>query len=264
MTTRILVVDDHPVTRNALRNAIEETIEAPHVTLAGSLEEGFRLSPTRFEHDLVLLDLCLPDATGVATVGAWCQRLPGSAVIAMSDDENAAIADGCVAAGAIACVPKTREIRLIIATLRETIDALKLATGSGQLPGRPHPLATPSGADTTRHGAIGWSSERRAVPRDTLSGWPTVAGVRYGGAIAPDPARVVLHCEDGRHLNLTPRQREVLRLLLQGQPNKRICRELSLAEGTVKVHVSAVLRALNVTNRAQAVVAASRMGLRVD
>lgn len=67
---------------------------------------------------------------------------------------------------------------------------------------------------------------------------------------------------DPRSLGLTERQSDVLKLLLRGLPNKLICRHLSLAEGTVKVHVSAVLRALGVRNRTQAVVAASRIGLR--
>lgn len=64
-----------------------------------------------------------------------------------------------------------------------------------------------------------------------------------------------------RHLGLTDRQIDVLRLILRGLPNKLICRNLQLAEGTVKVHVSAVLRALGVRNRTQAVIAASRIGL---
>ncbi len=68
---------------------------------------------------------------------------------------------------------------------------------------------------------------------------------------------------DPRHLGLTDRQIDVLRLLLRGLPNKLICRQLRLAEGTVKVHVSAVLRALGVRNRTQAVIAASRIGLEV-
>jgi DNA-binding NarL/FixJ family response regulator len=68
---------------------------------------------------------------------------------------------------------------------------------------------------------------------------------------------------DPSHLGLTTRQIEVLRLILRGLPNKLICRQLRLAEGTVKVHVSAVLRALGVTNRTQAVIAASRLGLEV-
>lgn len=60
---------------------------------------------------------------------------------------------------------------------------------------------------------------------------------------------------------LTPRQWDVLRLLLQGQPNKRIEQALNLAAPTVKSHVSAVLRALGVTTRTQAVIAASRLNL---
>ncbi len=60
---------------------------------------------------------------------------------------------------------------------------------------------------------------------------------------------------------LTPRQREVLALLGQGKSNKEIARVLELAEGTVKLHVTAILKALNVNNRTRAVVAASQMGL---
>jgi len=60
---------------------------------------------------------------------------------------------------------------------------------------------------------------------------------------------------------LTPRQREVLVLLGQGKSNKEIARVLQLAEGTVKLHVTAILKALNVNNRTRAVVAASQMGL---
>lgn len=55
---------------------------------------------------------------------------------------------------------------------------------------------------------------------------------------------------------LTPRQREVLSQLAHGFPNKRIARELSLSESTVKVHLLAIYRVLAVRNRTEAVVAA--------
>jgi DNA-binding NarL/FixJ family response regulator len=67
-----------------------------------------------------------------------------------------------------------------------------------------------------------------------------------------------------RQLGLTDRQAQVLALILQGKPNKVICRELGLAEGTVKIHVAAILRAFNVSTRTQAVIEASRLGLRLD
>ena len=65
-------------------------------------------------------------------------------------------------------------------------------------------------------------------------------------------------------LGLTLRQADVLKLLVQGKPNKLICRDLQLSEGTVKVHVSAILRALNVRNRTQVVIELARRGVRLD
>ena len=65
-------------------------------------------------------------------------------------------------------------------------------------------------------------------------------------------------------LGLTHRQSDVLKLLVQGKPNKLICRDLSLSEGTVKVHVSAILKALNVHSRSQAIVELARRGIGVE
>jgi len=60
---------------------------------------------------------------------------------------------------------------------------------------------------------------------------------------------------------LTPRQIDVLTQLLRGQPNKLIARELGLTEGTVKIHVAAILRTLRARNRTEAVVRARELGL---
>lgn len=67
--------------------------------------------------------------------------------------------------------------------------------------------------------------------------------------------------EDESASALTPRQRDILALLAQGHSNKEIGLRLELAEITVKMHVSAIFRALRVANRTQAVVAARRLGL---
>lgn len=60
---------------------------------------------------------------------------------------------------------------------------------------------------------------------------------------------------------LTERQREVLGLIAQGKPNKIIASELNISEATVKTHVTDIMRALKVTNRAQAGVAARLLGI---
>ncbi len=62
---------------------------------------------------------------------------------------------------------------------------------------------------------------------------------------------------------LTARQMDVLRCVIQGKPNKVIARELDIAEATVKVHLSSVLRAFGARNRTEAVYAAAKMGLRL-
>ncbi|HUQ29049.1 MAG TPA: response regulator transcription factor [Usitatibacter sp.] len=89
---------------------------------------------------------------------------------------------------------------------------------------------------------------------------------REAMAASRTSARATLPARDGANaaarLGITPRQAEVLALMLAGKPNKAICRELNLAEGTVKSHVAAVLKALDASNRVEAVIAAAKLGLK--
>lgn len=60
---------------------------------------------------------------------------------------------------------------------------------------------------------------------------------------------------------LSERQTDVLLKAIQGKPNKVIAREMSIAEGTVKTHLSAAFKVLGVHNRTEAVFAAAKLGL---
>lgn len=60
---------------------------------------------------------------------------------------------------------------------------------------------------------------------------------------------------------LTPRQNEVLKYVAEGMSNKQIAYKMSVSEATVKLHINALLRALGVTNRTQAVIIAQKRGL---
>jgi len=62
-------------------------------------------------------------------------------------------------------------------------------------------------------------------------------------------------------LNLTPRQLDVLKRIIEGQPNKIIADELGVSIATVKAHVTATLKALRVTNRTQAARAVEQAGV---
>ena len=76
-----------------------------------------------------------------------------------------------------------------------------------------------------------------------------------------DPRVAETARDQAADLGLTERQMEVLALMMQGKSNKAICRVLDLAEPTVKIHVSAILKALKVANRTEAVIAAAALGL---
>jgi DNA-binding NarL/FixJ family response regulator len=62
---------------------------------------------------------------------------------------------------------------------------------------------------------------------------------------------------------LTPGQMRVLELLTEGKTNRQIADLLGVTEGTVKIHVSAIFKAMNVTNRSQALLLASKPRVRV-
>ena len=86
--------------------------------------------------------------------------------------------------------------------------------------------------------------ERRAADRPGSRAW------------SPPPQRP----ED---LGFSPRQADVLRLLIEGQPNKLISRELDMSESTVKTNLAVIFRKLDANSRTQAVLAAARLGLRL-
>ena len=109
-----------------------------------------------------------------------------------------------------------------------------------------------------RAGAAGYLL-KDAQPAELLA---AIRAAHSGGSpLHPDAAaRLVgeLREPQGAAVELTAREREVLELIARGMPNKAIALRLSLAEKTVKTHVSAILRKLEVTDRTQAALKAVR------
>ena len=86
--------------------------------------------------------------------------------------------------------------------------------------------------------------------------------VLAGGVYVP-PALMQSGASTGAAPVLTPRQIDVLTRVIDGKPNKIIADDLGLTEATVKAHVTAVFKALDVSNRTQAARAAERLGLKL-
>lgn len=217
---KILVVDDHPLIREAVRHVLAQLDEAVEVFDADSCAVATEQMLTHPDLDLVLLDLSLPGSSGLSALESLRERFPAVPVVVLSARDEPGVVVGALDAGAMGFIPKTSSNELMISALRLVF------SGGVYVP----PQAIAGGAHD-----------------DTLVAEPAAPTPRVAPA----------------EIGLTERQTEVLALMLQGMPNKVICRELNLAEGTVKIHVTAILKALGATNRTQAVIAASRLGLRV-
>ncbi|KQM61855.1 MULTISPECIES: response regulator transcription factor [unclassified Sphingomonas] len=126
------------------------------------------------------------------------------------------------------------------------------------------PILVVSGADraaafaqVARFGAVGFVGKDAAL--DSIEA--AIAAALAGDRKSPDAAPA----DDmaARVAALTPTQLRVLLGVLAGRLNKQIAHDLGIAEATVKVHMTAVLRKLDVGNRTQAAVAARALGLEV-
>ena len=106
------------------------------------------------------------------------------------------------------------------------------------------------------------------IPKDTTSAvmLNAVRLILAGGVYVPQS--MVLHIDPHlveRHSHgLSTRQLEVLTKVAQGYTNKEIAAQLVLAEATVKMHVTAIMKTLSVSNRTQAAMEANKLGLGLD
>jgi DNA-binding NarL/FixJ family response regulator len=115
-------------------------------------------------------------------------------------------------------------------------------------------------------GALGFIP--KSAPRDVIVN--ALRLVISGGVYIPSEALAPAETRQAKpaaqrprspaDLGLTERQMEVIALMMEGKSNKAISRTLDVAEPTVKHHVTAVLKALNVTNRTEAVIAVGTLG----
>jgi DNA-binding NarL/FixJ family response regulator len=223
---KVLLIDDHPLILSALQSVILGLGDNVSVSTADSgraARETLRLDPN---HDLVLLDLQLGDADGFDLLAELRTKYPSLPVVVVSASDRTSDVIRAIDMGAMGFVPKR-------ATNETLFDALQqVMSGGVYVP----PMSMGADHQPTLNAAGAIHQVRQEAAESAYQTVPSLT-----------------------QLGLTPRQSDVLGLLLKGQPNKLIARELGLSVETVKDHVAAVLRSLGVSSRTQAVIAVSQI-----
>lgn len=222
---KVLLIDDHPLILTALQNVIQGI--GSHVSVSGvagarAARDALAADPG---FDLVLLDLRLGDADGFELLAELRATYPAVPVVVVSASDRSADVIRAIDLGAMGFVPK----RASNETLQEALHVVMQG-------GIYVPQMAMSDSDDAQ--GPGDGAGHAAHPHGSAPAAPKAALAQF---------------------KLTPRQTDVLGLLLRGQSNKLIARELNLSVETVKDHVAAVLRTLGVNSRTQAVLAVSQM-----
>jgi DNA-binding NarL/FixJ family response regulator len=216
---KILVVDDHVLLREALCGALRELQGDVTVLEASDSREATRTVKEHNDLDLIMLDLALPDRDGFDLLAEVRGSDPSVSIVVLSALQDRDSIVRALDLGAVGFIPKSSSRKVILGALQ------LIFSGGTYIP----PQALACGVRPP-----GQASPTQPAQNGARVGWP------------PD-------------LGLTKRQLDVLALLTRGKSNKAISRTLSLAEPTVKGHVRAILKALKVSNRTEAVVAAGEL-----
>ena len=225
---KVLLIDDHPLILSALQTVIEGLGDDVRVIGADSAAAARQTLQQQRDFDLVLLDLQLGDASGFDVLDEFRAAYPSLPVVVISASDRASDVIRSIDQGAMGFVPKRSSTEMLA-------QALKLVMSGGIYV----PPMSLGGQEALR-------SEPAPQPRLTqVQQAASAPGFQTAGSL--------------EGLSLTPRQTDVLALLLQGKPNKIIARELGVSVETIKDHVAAVLKALGVSSRTQAVLAVGQM-----
>jgi DNA-binding NarL/FixJ family response regulator len=209
---RIVIADDHDLTRMGLRSLVCDERGLELVGEARDGREALELC-RRLQPDMAILDVRMPEMDGLTTTRLIKRDLPRIAVLIVSLHATPEYILEALEAGASGYVLKDAPFSELAATIRQVLRGESMLTEA-------------MAARMLRR--LGKHHESNQSP-------------------LPDP--------------LTPRELEVLRLVAQGKTNREIAEQLTIAAGTVKLHVEHIIAKLGVSDRTQAAVRAIQIGL---
>ena len=218
---RLAIVDDHELARESLQNMLRDEPDIEVVGEAANGQEALSLC-SRLRPDLVLMDVRMPGMDGLAATRELKRWYPQISVLMLTMHENPDYLFEALKAGASGYVLKDASQEAVVEAVRQVIE------GESSLDTK---LAVRLLRRLAAEAGTGEKSPGTEVRRTPLA------------------------------TALTPREREVLELMLRGNANRQIAQELSISPGTVKAHVEHIIGKLEVSDRTQAVVKALQLGI---
>jgi len=216
----VMIVDDHPVFRQGLRNvlAAQEGLEV--IAEAADGEAAIETAET-MRPDVVIMDINLPELNGLQATRELKERCPEIQIIMLTayDDEEQIY--HAIRAGASAYHAKDVRPERLVGVIRQVHEG---------------------------HFVV----DDTVLDEGGIRDWLLKKLRRFGGEI---------FVGDEEFLSpLTPREMEILELVVQGMSNRKIAYNLGISHQTVKNHMTAILRKLGATGRTEAAVSALRRG----
>jgi DNA-binding NarL/FixJ family response regulator len=222
---KILIADDHELFLQGLLFILQKEYPEAEIVSATNYTGIFDILSNQKDFDLILTDLAMPGANWLEALKKIHQDCPEVPIIIISAVFDRSILQKTFDIGVSGYVSKSFPNNLIIS-------AINLVMAGGLY-----------------------------IPPELL---------QVSLQNSPEPIKELLDDLNQEKKNnkenkiLTPRQMDVLQCLAEGMSNKLIARKLGLSEGTVKIHITLILRALEVSNRLSAVREATKRGILTD
>ena len=219
---RILIADDHELFLQGLEFILKKEYPTADITLAESYTGIFEILDSRRDFDLILTDLAMPGANWRDAIKKMHDICPDVPIIIISAVFETEILQQTYDFGVSGYVSKSFSSNLILS-------AINLVMAGGMyIPPEIMKMSMKSSSESIRN-------------------------------LIKDLDKP--HASSGENWGLTPRQTEVLECLAEGLSNKQIAYKLGLSEGTVKIHITLLMRTLEVSNRTAAVRKAAQLGI---
>lgn len=222
---KILIADDHELFLRGLEFILKSDYPNAQVCLSKNYTEVFEQLEKNTDFDLIVTDLAMPGANWLEALKKIHDMAKDTPIVIISAVFDKEIVQKTLEVGVSGYIPKSSSNAVMLS-------AINLVLAGGVY--IPHELLN----NEIDNKEITQEFQKLKTFNDSEKNNETAANKK----------------------RLTPRQIEVVRAIARGLSNKMIAYELGLTEGTVKVHVTVILKVLGVTNRVAAVMEAVKQG----